>query len=215
MLTTHFIEILRAAVLTLLVLLPVGWQPSMTATNDPKAAKVVDASGNLRVPGDYRAAYQSLGSWAVAADQGQGAKEIHVVYTSPGTIAAYRKNGHFADGSVLVKEVFEATTGAMNGHFADGSVLVKEVFEATTGAMTTGTVSHAQTLKGWFVLMKDSKNSHPGNKLWGDGWGWSWFDAANPSKTTSTDYKADCLPCHQPARATDWIYVGGYPPLRR
>ena len=193
MLTTHFIKILGAAVLTLLVLMPVSWQLGVTATNDPKTETVVDASGNLRVPGDYRAAYQSLGSWAVAADQGQGAKEIHVVYASPDTIAAYRKNRHFADGSVLVKEVFEATTGAM----------------------TTGTVSHAQTLKGWFVLMKDSKNSHPGNKLWGDGWGWSWFDAANPSKTTSTDYKADCLPCHQPARATDWIYVGGYPPLRR
>jgi hypothetical protein len=70
--------------------------------------------------------------------------------------------------------------------------------------MTTGTVSHAQTLKGWFILMKDSKNSHPGNKLWGNGWGWSWFDAGNPSKTTSTDYKQDCLPCHEPARATDW-----------
>jgi hypothetical protein len=40
-------------------------------------------------------------------------------------------------------------------------VLVKEVFETTTGGMTTGTVSHAQALKGWFVLMKDSKNSHP------------------------------------------------------
>ena len=193
MLTTHFIKILGATVLTLLVLMPVSWQLGVTATNDPKTETVVDASGNLRVPSEYRAAYQSLGSWAVAADQGQGAKEIHVVYASPGTIAAYRKNGHFADGSVLVKEVFEATTGAM----------------------TTGTVSHAETLKGWFVLMKDSKNSHPGNKLWGDGWGWSWFDAANPSKTTSTDYKADCLPCHQPARATDWIYVGGYPPLRR
>jgi hypothetical protein len=129
----------------------------------------------------------------VEADQGQGSKEIHVVYASPGTITAYRKNGHFADGSVLVKEVFEATTGAM----------------------TTGTVSRAETLKGWFVLMKDSKNSHPGNKLWGNGWGWSWFDAANPSKTTSTDYKVNCLPCHEPARASDWIYVQGYPALRQ
>jgi hypothetical protein len=36
-------------------------------------------------------------------------------------------------------------------------VLVKEVFEATTGAMTTGTISHAQILTGWFVLVKDSK----------------------------------------------------------
>ena len=116
----------------------------MTASNDPKPERVVDASGNLRVPDDYRTPYQFLGSWAVAADQGLGSKEIHVVYASPGAAAAYRKNGRFADGSVLVKEVCETTTGAM----------------------TTGTVSHAQALKGWFVLMKDSKIGHPGNKLW-------------------------------------------------
>jgi hypothetical protein len=63
-------KIIGAVVLTSLVLLPVRWQPGMTATNDPKTGKVVDASGNLRVPSDYRNAYQSLGSWAVAADQG-------------------------------------------------------------------------------------------------------------------------------------------------
>jgi hypothetical protein len=119
-------KIIGAVVLTSLVLLPVRWQPGMTATNDPKTEKVVDTSGNLRVPGDYRTAYQFLGSWAVSADQGPGSKEIHVVYASPGAAAAYRKNGRFTDGSVLVKEVFETTTGAM----------------------TTGTVSHAQTLKG-------------------------------------------------------------------
>jgi hypothetical protein len=119
--------------------------------------------------------------------------EMHVVYASPGTIAAYRKDGRFLDGSVLVKEVFEATTGAM----------------------TTGNVSHAKILKGWFVMMKDSKNSHPDNKLWGDGWGWSWFDSAAPSKTTSTNYKVDCQSCHVPARASDWIYVQGYPALKQ
>jgi hypothetical protein len=73
----------------------------------------------------------------------------------------------------------------------------------------------AGTLKGWFVMVKDSQGRYSGNKLRGDGWGWSWFDAANPSKTTSTDYKTDCLPCHVPAQASDWVYVGGYPPLRR
>ena len=41
------------------------------------AGRVVDAEGNLRVPADYRTAYQFLGSWAVAADQSQGSKEIH------------------------------------------------------------------------------------------------------------------------------------------
>jgi len=162
------------------------------ASNGQRAENVADTNG-MRVPVDYRTAYQSLGSWAVAADKGQGSKEIHIVYASPGTITAYRKNGRFPDGSVLVKEVFQADTEEM----------------------TTGTVSHSQTLKGWFVMMKDSKDSHPGNKLWGDGWGWSWFDAANPSETTSTDYKVDCLPCHVPARASDWIYVKGYPPLKQ
>jgi hypothetical protein len=145
------------------------------------------------VPDSYRTTYQLLGTWVVAADQGQGAKELHVVYASPGVIAEYRKNGDFADGSVLVKEVYQAQTAQM----------------------TTGTVSSADTLKGWFVMVKDSKGRYPGNKLWGDGWGWSWFDAANPSKTTSTDYRANCLGCHVPARASDWVYVGGYPPLRK
>jgi hypothetical protein len=50
---------------------------------------VVDANGNLRVPARYRTAYEFLGSWGVAAE-GQGSKEIHVVYASPGAIAAYR-----------------------------------------------------------------------------------------------------------------------------
>ena len=168
-----------------------GPDPATSARKSSDA--VVDASGNLRVPADYRAAYQSLGSWAVAAEQGQGSKEIHSVYASPGTIAAYHKNGRFPDGSVLVKEVFEAATGPM----------------------TTGTVSHAQKLKGWFVMMKDSKNSHPGNRLWGDGWGWSWFNASNASKTTSIDYKVDCMTCHIPARNSDWVYVEGYPALKR
>jgi hypothetical protein len=47
---------------------------------------------------------------------------------------------------------------------------VKEVFEAATGQMTTGMVGHAETLKGWFVMVKDSKGRYPGNALWGDGW---------------------------------------------
>ena len=188
------IKIINAAAgLMPLVLLAVFWQPGVAAAIErPRTERVVDANGNLRVPADYRTVYQFLGSWAVAAEQGQGSKEMHVVYASPGTISAYRQNGQFPDGSVLVKEVFETTTGAM----------------------TTGNVSHAKTLKGWFVMMKDRKNSHPDNKLWGDGWGWSWFDAAMPSKTTSTNYKVDCQPCHVPAQASDWIYVQGYPALK-
>ena len=170
-----------------------------------QAEPVTDTKGNLHVPEAYRTTYEFLGTWAVAADQGQGSQELHVVYASPGTIAAYRQDGHFADGTVLVKEV----------HFA------------ATGQMTTGTVSHADKLRGWFVMMKDSSGRYPGNNMWGDGWGWSWFDAASPSTpslklplpgggvATSTDYRENCKACHQPAQATDWIYVDGYPPLKR
>ena len=156
-------------------------------------AAVVDSEGNLRVPSDYRTAYETLGSWAVANDKGPGSKQLHVVYASPGTIAAFRKDGQFPDGTVLVKEVFNATT--------------------TT--MTTGTVSSAGTRAGWFVMVKDRVGRFPGNKLWGDGWGWSWFAANNAQKTTSTDYKTDCQSCHAPAQKSDWIYANGYPVLSR
>ena len=104
-----------------------------------KRKAVADDAGNLHVPDTYRTTYELLGSWAVAADQGQGSKQLHVVYASPGTIGAYRTDGRFPDGAVLVKEVFKAATGQM----------------------TTGTVSRAETLKGWFVMMKDSKVAMP------------------------------------------------------
>jgi hypothetical protein len=170
-----------------------GWVEATAASNSSAADAVVDPDGNLRVPRDYRTTYQLLGSWAVAADAGQGSKELHVVLVSPGAIEAYRREGRFPDGTVLVKEVFKTAT--------------KE--------MTTGTVSRAETLKGWFVMVKDSAGRYPGKSLWGDGWGWSWFDAANPIKTTSSDYRLNCKSCHVPAQATDWIYVDGYPALKR
>jgi hypothetical protein len=158
-------------------------------SNDP----VVDAKGALRVPADYAANYDYLGTWSVAADTGSGAKEMHVVFASPGAIADFKKTGHFQNGDVLVKEVREAETAPM----------------------TTGTVSHPTKLKGWFVVVRDPNNSHPGNKLWGDGWGWSWFDADKPLHTTSTDYQSDCKGCHVPAEATDWMYTPGYATLQR
>jgi hypothetical protein len=104
-------------------------QIDMRSQYEGTAAAVGDETGNLRVPADYRTSYQMLGSWAVAKDDGPGSKELHVVYASPGTIAAYRKDGHFPDGTVLVKEVFKTTTKDM----------------------TTGTVSSAGSLAGWFV----------------------------------------------------------------
>jgi len=166
-------------------------QGSTPSKYEGAAAAVVDDAGNLRVPADYRTAYEMLGTWAVAEDEGPGSKEMHMVFASPGTIAAYRKDGRFPDGTVLVKEVFKTNTQDM----------------------TTGTVSSAGTLAGWFVMVKDGGGRFPGNKLWGDGWGWSWFDATDPLKTTTTDYTGDCQACHVPAQQSDWIYTQGYPVL--
>jgi cytochrome P460 len=187
-----FLLAVAAVVLTLGAMAADGQSERRLSRSDATPAAVVDQQGNLHVPPNYRAAYEFLGAWAIAANKGVGSSELHAVYANSGTTAAYHASGHFPDGTVLIKEVYETATAPM----------------------TTGTVSHAQTLKGWFVMVKDSKNSHPGNSLWGDGWGWSWFDAGNPMKTTSTSYKKDCLSCHVPAQATDWIYTGGYPALK-
>jgi hypothetical protein len=191
-------KIVKIVTLSIAALLAVGsiaaYRGQMrmgAAATHRKAGAVVDVNGNLRVPSHYRTSYQFLGTWAIAADKGPGSKALHVVYASPGAIAAYRRTGRFPDGAVLVKEVYQTATKPM----------------------ATGTVSHAKKLQGWFVMVKESKDIHPNNKLWGDGWAWSWFDAGNPLKTTSTNFKTDCLPCHTPARPTDLVYVEGYPPL--
>ena len=95
-------------------------------------AELVDAEGNMHIPDNYRIKYEYLGTWSVAGDE-KGANEMHTVYASPGAAEAYRATGKFPDGSVLVKEVYTAATAAM----------------------TTGTVSHVDRLKGWFMMVKE------------------------------------------------------------
>lgn len=157
------------------------------------AAEVVDGKGNMHVPKEYRTVYQMLGTWAVASDSGPGNKEMHVVYASPKTITAFRKSGHYPDGTVLVKEVYKSSNNKM----------------------TTGLVGSPGALVGWFVMVKDDMHRFPDNKLWGDGWGWAWFDVKDPKKTTSTNYVTDCQACHVPAKDSGWIYSSGYPVLKK
>jgi cytochrome P460 len=56
-----------------------------------------------------------------------------------------------------------------NKKFADGTVLVKEVFGTDHAQMTTGDAHWAKDTKVWFVLIKDSKGRYPHNPPWGDG----------------------------------------------
>ncbi len=159
----------------------------------PGYEAAVDAEGNIRVPAvDYGADWRLLGSWSIAGDEpGGGAAEFHVVYAQPGVIEAYRRTGAFPEGSVLVKELFSTVSEDM----------------------TTGHVSRAAARAGWFVMVKDSAGRFADNPLWGEGWGWAYFDAADPVTPVTEDFQAECVACHEPAKASDWIYVEGYPVL--
>ena len=156
------------------------------AQND--ALDLVDAKGNIRKPADYRDRYHALGVYTVLDPKGN---EMHYTYASPGTAEFYRTNNRFADGTVLVKEVF-ATNHAR---------------------LTTGDAHWADGTKVWFVMIKDEKGRFPGNPLWGNGWGWALFKSDAPDQQVATDFKKDCLGCHIPAQKTDWVYVDGYPVL--
>ena len=158
-------------------------------------ALAVGDDGAIHLPDiDYRSQWVALGTWAVASDDDtMGAQGFHMVYSQPKAVEAFQRDGVFPDGTVLVKELF-------------GTV---------TEDMTTGTVSRAAGTVGWFVMIKDSTGRYPDSKLWGEGWGWAYFDVQDPSTTTTTDYEADCLGCHIPAQDQDWVYTQGYPVLHQ
>ena len=151
---------------------------------------LVDKTGNIRKPAEVRDHYQLLGTYDVLLNP--KGEQMHVTYASPGTAEYYRKNGKFADGTVLVKEVFGTDHASM----------------------TTGDAHWASGTQVWFVMIKDEKNRYPNNPLWGDGWGWALFKADAPDKQVATDYKKDCLTCHVPARSADWVYIQGYQVLK-
>lgn len=160
-----------------------------------KAMAASDPQALLQVPdADYRRDWVLLGSFSVLADDPEaGAKELHVVYTQRENVDAYRKTGAFPDGAVLVKDVFATNTEAM----------------------TTGTSSYASTLIGRFVMVNDPANKYAGaSPLWGDGWGWAFYEGTETRKTVSTDYRQDCLACHEPVRHQNFIHIQGYPILK-
>jgi hypothetical protein len=149
---------------------------------------LVDSSGKIRKPADYRDHYQALGTFTVLDPKGD---EMHYTFASPGTAEYYRRAGKFADGTVLVKEVF-GTDHAQ---------------------MTTGDAHWAANTKVWFVMIKDDNGRYRGNPLWGDGWGWALFKSDAPDQQIAVDYTKDCKGCHIPAQKTNWVYIQGYPIL--
>lgn len=162
-------------------------------TKKDYAEGVVSNEGAIRVPENFRTDYIMLGAWSVAGDVDTGGEVgLHVVYAPRSAVEGYRRNGRFPDGTVLVKELF-------NGK---------------TEALTTGEATSASDVAGYFVMVKDSKGRFPDNKNWGDGWGWSFFNANDKTQAVTKDYRAECLACHEPARESDLVYDYAYPVLR-
>ena len=179
----------RYVILILMLVILAGFEVKSQSNSAFNGFDLVDKAGNIRKPSDYRDRYQSLGVFSVV--DLSGGTELHYTWASPGTAEYYRKNGKFADGTVLVKEIFGSEHAQL----------------------TTGDAHWASGTKVWFIMVKDAKGRYPGNPLWGDGWGWALYKSDAPDKQVAVDYKKDCLGCHVPAKATDWVYVQGYPVL--
>ncbi len=183
---------LRVSFVVLTLLTLAAYQQSKPQSNtqgNTNYNDLVDKNGIIRKPADYRDRYPALGTFFVRDPV--GAEEMHYTYASSGAAEFYRKNGKFADGTVLVKEVLGTDHGQL----------------------TTGDAHWASGMKVWFIMIKDEKGRYAGNPLWGDGWGWALYKSDAPDKQIATDYKKDCLGCHIPAQKTDWVYVQGYPVL--
>lgn len=187
-------KLLTAGTIALLTLAGVaGSVAHGQMTSKGYAPDAVSGEGKIRVPDNFRTDYIMLGAWSVAGDVDTGSETgLHLVYAPREAVEGFRRDGAFPDGTVLVKEL-------LNGKSED---------------LTTGRATSATSTAGYFVMVKDTQGRFPGNKNWGDGWGWSFFEAGNTLEATTTDYRAECLSCHLPAQDSDLVYDYAYPILR-
>ena len=172
--------------LSLLILLA----PFICQAQADKLPDNVSAKGVISLPNDFQVNYVFLGSWFLDLKEQKG-KLMQHVYTRKQDVISYQQTGEWPDGAVVIKTQIK-------------------VIDSDIGSAIE---SYAGKPNGYFVMVKDRENHFPGNPLWGDGWGWSFFDSEDLAKTTTTDYKKDCLGCHEPVRKTDLIFIKGYPLL--
>ena len=170
------------------------------AAGEKQFSPYVDGRGNISLPSDFRAKWVHLGTWIVTSRAALGqdlgptapGTGLHEVYTQPESVRAYKKTGKWPDGTVIVQEVRSIQWDDL----------------------PTGHVMYAGEGAEWFVMVKDSRGRFKNNPIWGDGWGWALFRAADTKKNISTNYKNDCLGCHEVAKDTDLVFASGYPTLR-
>lgn len=191
MITHRLIVGLTLLCIIVLAAFPHGGRAKKTATKvESGFDTIVDKEGRISLPkADFRRDWTMLGVWVVNGDE--GAEGLHNVYAHPDVVEYFRKNSTFPDGAVLVKELLKTSSSDY----------------------TTGHVSFATEIEGWFVMVKDRIGRFRDNPIWGDGWGWAYFKSDAPDQLVTKNYKDECLSCHVPAKSTDWIYTEGYPVL--
>jgi hypothetical protein len=152
----------------------------------------VDTQGNLLIPNKLRTSLSHLGTYVVP-DEKSESFGFHDVYTQASTVKQFRATEEWPDGAVIVKELRKMTS-------------VK---------MTTGKASYATDLIGWFIMVKDNKGRFKDNPHWDKGWGWGLFMKEDPRKNVSKGFTASCMGCHIPAKIDDWVFIEGYPALKK
>ena len=169
---------------------------SLSINKDNGFSHYVDENGKISRPVNFRDNWTHLGSWFVKNDDMASGPGVHDVYATPKSVKAFKENGQWPDGAVLVKTV----SGIKNG------------------LLTTGNALWAGKIDVWFVMIRDQKNRFPDNKAWGEGWGWALFTSDDPDKNLTSNWKGtgfnNCFGCHSPAKNTEWVYIDGYPAIR-
>src|SRR5690242_7310043 len=85
--------LLSGGAITIVTLIILGGHQQAKSQTNPQfnGFDLVDKTGNIRKPADYRHRYQALGTFSVV--DLNGGTDLHYTYVSPGTAEYYRKYG--------------------------------------------------------------------------------------------------------------------------
>jgi hypothetical protein len=165
---------------------------SRSAEDQEPLAAQIGPDGAPELPDDYTGPdWAQLGTWAVATSEGTDVSQMHLVFTQRRAIDAYLASGRWPDGTTLVKELRDSAPEPLS----------------------TGHAAAAGGIRGWFVMVKQASKPDTPSPHWGDGWYGSQYGVDNRSKNLSSGW-VTCRGCHTPVRATDWVFVHGYPLLK-
>lgn len=179
---------MKGTTLGLAVALAVGLSSHGASPSVPGRGPRFTADGALLQPADFRdwvLAGASLGLTYSKPGPLSGIGVFHNVYIDPQSLAAFRRDGRFPEGTTLVMELFspgEKADPALGGYFEAESVGVEAAVKDS-----------ARFAGGWAYFS------------FGDGS----LKSARPIASGS------CAECHRRHAATDNVFTQFYPTLRR